>query len=124
MLLDQLASYGCSKLIGGMASDEVSAEKSAFNCTGGNKVLVSQLSVGGIGHTLTGGTGDSRCSSTVFFENSFSLGDRIQSEARNYRIGQDRAVVYYDLISSPIDRKVIKALQSKKDLVRALIDRS
>ena len=123
LLLDQLEAYGCARLVGGMSDCEVAEEKARFNCAGGAKVLVSQASVGGVGHTLLGGPGADRCSTTIYFENSFSLGDRLQSEARNHRSGQDKAVVYWDFVSSPVDAKVIKALQQKRDLVAALIDR-
>ncbi|CAK0769895.1 putative DEAD/DEAH box helicase [Gammaproteobacteria bacterium] len=122
LLLDQLKDYGCSRLVGGMSDDEVREEKERFNCEGGNRVLVSQASVGGVGHTLLGGPGVHRCSTTIYFENSFSLGDRLQSEARNHRAGQDRAVVYWDFAASDIDRKIIRALQKKKALVDALLD--
>ena len=122
MLLEVLRNYGCSKLVGGMTDEEVAFEKSAFNCSGGNKCLVAQLSVGSTGHTLLGGPGDNRCSTTVFFENDFNLGNRMQAEDRNHRIGQDKAVVYIDFVASSTDTKIILALQKKHDLVKAVID--
>lgn len=121
-LIDRMNKYGCSYLIGGMKEDEVAHQKATFNCAGGNRVLVTQLSVGGVGHTLLGAPGQDRCSTTVFYENDFSLGNRMQAEDRNHRHGQDRAVVYVDFVSSPIDEKVIKALQKKLDVVKRLID--
>jgi SNF2 family DNA or RNA helicase len=123
MLLDQLSDFGCSRLVGGMSDEEVSDEKSKFNCHGGNRIMVAQLSVGGIGHTLLGESGPDRCSTTAFFENDFSLRNRMQAEDRNHRGAQDRAVVYGDFVSSSIDRKVIHALQSKLNVVKRIIDR-
>jgi len=113
---------GCSKIVGGMTDDELSEEKSKFNCDGGNRWLVAQSSVGSTGHTLLGGIGDNRCSTTVFFENDFNWGNRAQSEDRNHRIGQDKAVVYIDFVASDIDRKIIHALQKKTALIRQVVD--
>lgn len=122
MLLQALAGYGCSRLVGGMKDTEITAEKSLFNCNGGNRVLVTQTSVGGTGHTFLGGDGEYKCSTSVYYENDFNLGNRMQSEDRNHRHGQDRGVVYVDFVSSPIDVKVIEALQKKQDIVERIVD--
>ena len=123
MLIEHLSEFGCSRLVGGMSDEEVSEEKSKFNCRGGNRIIVAQLSVGGIGHTLLGESGNDRCSTTAFFENDFSLRNRMQAEDRNHRGAQDRAVVYGDFVSSNIDKKVIAALQNKLSVVKRIIDR-
>lgn len=62
-----------------------------------------------------------RGSSVVYYSNSFSLEDRLQSEDRAHRIGQtggDRNHVLYTDFEAPntIDGKVIAALRSKKDV--------
>ncbi len=98
------------------------AQRDRFNNDPKCREIVCQLSVGSHGHTLLGGKNEDRCYTTIFFENSYSLEKRLQAEDRNHRIGQDRGVSYFDISASPIDRKVIKALQSKNDVVKSIID--
>jgi SNF2 family DNA or RNA helicase len=74
------------------------------------------------GLTLLGGPGADRCATTIFYENDFSLDARIQAEARNHRIGQDQPVVYVDLLTSDIDRVVVRALTKKQDVATSIID--
>lgn len=100
----------------------VEEQRERFNKDNKCRHIISQLSVGSHGHTLLGGPGDDRCATTVFFENSYSLEKRLQAEDRNHRIGQDRGVSYFDIAASPIDRKVIRALQNKQDVVKSIID--
>ena len=53
----------------------------------------------------------------IYYTNNFKLGERQQSEDRAHRIGQDKNVMYYDLIASnTIDQKIIKALTDKMEL--------
>lgn len=57
---------------------------------------------------------------TVYFSNSFSYGDRIQSESRTWRAGQNRRCVYYDVVMFPIDRLILENLRKKQDLSQQL----
>lgn len=57
---------------------------------------------------------------TIYFSNSFSYGDRIQSESRTWRAGQNRRCVYYDVIMFPIDRLILENLRKKQDLSQQL----
>lgn len=100
----------------------VEEQRDRFNKDKRCREIICQLSVGSHGHTLLGGPGDDRCATTIFFENSYSLEKRLQAEDRNHRIGQDRGVSYFDIAASPIDRKVIAALQRKQNVVAAIID--
>jgi SNF2 family DNA or RNA helicase len=53
----------------------------------------------------------------VYYSNTFSLEDRLQSEDRNHRIGQENAVLYVDLTSDlKVDRMLTDALYQKKSL--------
>lgn len=97
-------------------------QKARFNTDRKCRHIICQVSVGSMGHTLLGGPGVDRCSTTIFFENSYKLVDRKQAEDRNHRIGQDRGVNYFDIAASPIDRKVIKALQRKEEVVKVIVD--
>lgn len=73
--------------------------------------FVSNQATGGIGLTLTAAT------LSVYFSNTFSLEDRLQSEDRNHRIGQTNSVMYVDLISDlKVDQLIMGALLQKKSL--------
>lgn len=75
------------------------------------RFVVSNQSVGGMGLTMIAAT------LTVYYSNTFSLEERLQSEDRNHRMGQVNNVLYVDLVSDlRVDRLVIGALENKKDL--------
>jgi hypothetical protein len=75
------------------------------------RFFVTNQATGGKGLTLTAAT------LSVYYSNTFSLEDRLQSEDRNHRIGQFNAVTYVDLMSDlKVDRHVITALQQKKSV--------
>ena len=122
-LVEVLRDFNPAVMRGGMSRQEMDFEKIKFNERREHRVMIAQSSVGGMGHTLLGGSGRDRCSLTVFSENSFSLGDRMQAEDRNHRHGQDSAcVTYVDVISSRVEAKITQALQKKLnwiDMLRA-----
>jgi SNF2 family DNA or RNA helicase len=75
------------------------------------RFFVSNQATGGKGLTLTAAT------LSVYYSNTFSLEDRLQSEDRNHRIGQENEVLYIDLISDlKVDRLVATALENKQSL--------
>lgn len=79
--------------------------------TGTAKVFIGQVATAGIGITLTA------ISTCIYYDNSFSLEHRLQSEDRHHRIGQKRSVEYIDLVCrGTIDRKVLAALREKKNI--------
>jgi len=54
----------------------------------------------------------------------FSLGDYEQSLARVHRPGQDRTTFYTHIITTgTVDEKVHAALEKKKKIVEAILDR-
>lgn len=54
---------------------------------------------------------------SVYYENSFSLEKRLQSEDRIHRIGQDQSVQIVDIVAEDtIDEHVVESLQSKFDV--------
>lgn len=74
-------------------------------------VMVAQQQAGGTGVTWTA------AAYTLYFSNTFSLRERLQSEDRNHRIGQDQNVVYIDLVATgTVDEKIVRALASKKNI--------
>ena len=57
------------------------------------------------------------CHHTIYYSNTFSLDDRLQSEARTFRIGQTETCVYIDYVmKDTIDMKVYAALKQKKSV--------
>lgn len=58
----------------------------------------------------------------VYYSNSYDLEDRIQSEDRAHRIGQQRSVVYVDLmVPGTIDERIVDALRRKIDVAAAVM---
>ena len=77
----------------------------------GPRFFVSNPAMGGMGITLTAAT------YTYYYSNTFSLEDRLQSEDRNHRKGQNNKVTYLDVtMNHDIDRAMIRALRNKKEI--------
>ena len=75
------------------------------------RFFVTNQATGGKGLTLTAAT------LSVYYSNTFSLEDRLQSEDRNHRIGQENEVMYIDLISDlKVDHLIQNALANKLDV--------
>ena len=72
------------------------------------QVFVGNPAVGATGLTLTAGK------VVVYYSNSFKLIDRLQSEDRTHRIGQDESPLYIDLLAkNTIDEKIAENLRNK-----------
>lgn len=82
LLRDAFRDMNPAVLTGGMDAEEVAREKLRFNEDPDCRVFILQDQVGARGHTLLGGPGDDRCSTTLFYENSYSLETRSQAEDR------------------------------------------
>jgi len=84
---------------------------------GKTKVFIGQESTGGLGITLHAG------SVMVYYENTFSLEERKQSEDRIHRIGQTKSCNYIDLVyKKTIDEMLLKAIQEKQNVATYLVD--
>jgi hypothetical protein len=126
--VDQLleAFPGCAHALSKsrMTDDELERQKDRFNNDPSCRVFVAPLSVMQYGHTLVGNP-TNPCTSSLFYENTFSRRTRSQAEDRNHRWGavegRDAAILYCDLICSPVDAYVIRALKSKGDLAESLL---
>ena len=94
--------------------------KKKFNESPECRVIVAQEQAVKYGHTLMGSPSDP-CLYTIYFENTYSLDDRAQSEVRNQGSGQVAATTVVDFFSSPVERKVVRALQRKEDLSELLL---
>jgi len=54
----------------------------------------------------------------MFYESSFKYAERLQAEDRCHRIGQDKKVLYIDLVcSGSIDDRIKESLAQKRDAV-------
>ncbi len=72
------------------------------------KVFVGNPAAGATGLTLTA------AKTVIYYSNSFKLIDRLQSEDRAHRIGQDNPVLYIDLVAEDsVDEKVVESLRNK-----------
>jgi SNF2 family DNA or RNA helicase len=73
--------------------------------------LVANPAAAGTGYTLT------EAKTVFYYSNSFKLVDRLQSEDRAHRIGQENAVEYVDFVAAgTIDQYIVKALREKLDV--------
>jgi SNF2 family DNA or RNA helicase len=80
------------------------------------RFMVANPEVGGIGLTLT------HACTCVYWNNTFSLEDRLQSEARIWRISQEKPVLYVDLIAKgTLDEKILAALKDKVDVSKSTL---
>lgn len=99
---------------------DVEAEKARFNSDPECRVMLAQISASKYGHDLSGMQGD-RCTTMIFYENTFSLDDRIQIEMRNTTATQDWSNVYFDFVATPVEANAIKALEKKENIVTAVL---
>ena len=80
------------------------------------RIFLGQINTGGMGITLTAGT------IMVYFENTYSLEDRLQSEARAHRIGQRFNVTYIDLLyNHSMEEIVMTAIKNKQDIAHEVV---
>lgn len=84
------------------------------------RVMISNPRAGGIGINLTA------ASYAIYYSRSHSLGDRIQSEARNYRGGSEihNKITLIDLVAkNTIDELVMETLARKEEFSENILDR-
>jgi SNF2 family DNA or RNA helicase len=90
----------------------------AFNKDESVKVFIGHPRSLGIGINLIAGK------FMIFYSRSFSLGDDIQAEARNYRGGSEihDKITRYDIVAqNTIDALCVEALHDKKEISEAVI---
>lgn len=81
------------------------------------QVFVGQIATAGLGITLTA------ASTMVFYSLDYNMANFEQAKARIHRVGQRKNCTYiYLAAKGTVDEKVLKALQSKADLARMLVD--
>lgn len=96
------------------------AEIKKFELDPACRVMVSNPQAGGVGVNMVA------ASYSIYYSRSYSLGDRLQSEARNYRGGSERhpCITLIDLVApGTLDEIVWAALQRKEDFSNNILDR-
>jgi SNF2 family DNA or RNA helicase len=80
---------------------------------GDARFMVSNPSLGGMGQTWTAAT------VVIYYSNSFSYEDRMQSEDRAHRKGQEHPVTYIDIeVNHPYDRMILAAVKRKGGIAK------
>ena len=121
ILIKALVKWDPAWIKGGMKPDETEEQKHRFNNDPECKVILLQAEASRYGHTLIGSPSGGRCGTMIFYENSYSLDTRSQIEDRVHRRGQTgEYVLYIDFCGSPLDRRIIKALQQKTRMYDAI----
>jgi SNF2-related domain/Helicase conserved C-terminal domain len=106
-----LEPLGAVVQIHGEVAPEDRAKAVAAMQEGRARFLVGTAASGGVGITVTAAT------QVVYFSNSWSYVDRVQSEDRAHRAGQTRTVTVVDLVcAKTIDEDILAALGAKQDL--------
>lgn len=112
--LDRLGMTWCR--YDGACSEEESAQSREDFRSGKAQFFVSNPAKGGEGLTLN------EAKTQVFYNTGYKLGERLQAEARNDRIGQDSSIQVIDLLGMlqgdepTLDLGILRALQSKREL--------
>lgn len=84
------------------------------------RCLVCDALVAGEGLTLLG-TKEFPCYTVIYYTVDFSLGKRLQSEARVHRTGQEHPVTIYDLVGSgTIEAYTMQRLQEKREIAEEI----
>jgi SNF2 family DNA or RNA helicase len=114
MIYDALAKkYGASKVATyyGETESEMRQEIVEKFQAGEIKYFIGQPRTGGYGLTLT------NAKTVIYFNNTYDMEVRLQSEDRAHRIGQKDKVTYIDFVCpNTIDEKILKTLSNKKKL--------
>jgi len=122
MLLERLKDYNPTFIRGGMTSEAIEEQKDKFNNYKEHRVCIVQMDSAKYGHTLIGSEKAGWCHVAAFYENTFSLDTRSQTEDRIHRIGQKNTCQYIDFVLNPIDNQIVAALQRKQEVSAAIID--
>lgn len=112
---------------GGVPKEERGKQVSMFQNDPECQIFVGQVTTAGLGITLTAAT------YVVYYSNTYSLEDRLQSEDRCHRIGQTKSVTYIDILATlhsgkkTIDHDTLEIIKSKNtfanEVSRALVSR-
>ena len=112
---DALQDYNVVTYTGEDNSNE--KNQAVLDFQNGNADIFVGTSAAAKGLTLT------RASTMVYYSNNYSLENRLQSQDRIHRIGQDSKCTYIDLVvPNSIDEAILKRLEQKKELSDEVLD--
>lgn len=106
--------YNCRVMTGSQSDDLNQMAKWDFQNNEMVDVLIAQIQILSYGHTLCGPE-DRPCDSIIYYENDFSLINRMQSESRPEKMGRDIPISIYDMYASKMDRYILESLRKKED---------
>lgn len=110
--IDVALSGKCAIIYGGQTEKERQKQLASFGTD--KRFLISMLGVGSHGINLI------QANTVIFYENSFNYAQRIQAEDRCHRIGQEKDVLYVDLIcSDSIDTWIEESIDKKENLIQS-----
>jgi Mesyanzhinovviridae DNA helicase len=119
VMLSKHLGHSVAWIHGGMTPAEIDAEKWLFDRPH-SRIMLLQADAGKYGHTLVG-TPDDPCGTMLFFENTYSLDTRSQIEDRIHRMGAvAESCLYVDLSGSDLDQRIVRALQRKENMFKAV----
>lgn len=106
-----------SYITGEIKTEERSEMCSKFQNDNNIKLFIAQIQTAGIGITLTA------ADTAVFYSLDFNYANYSQAIARTHRIGQKNTCTYINLIATEtVDEKILKALESKQDIAKNIVD--
>lgn len=118
--VDQICSFMQKEQIsharydGTQSDDQCAAAEARFHA-GDAQWFVATQSKGGEGLTLT------EAKTCIYYSNTFKLIERLQSEDRAHRWGQDKSVQYVDLVArGTVDERLIDVLIGKREVADAI----
>ena len=106
-----------SYITGEIKTDDRGVMCDNFQNNNNVKLFIAQIQTAGLGITLTA------ADTAVFYSLDFNYANYSQAIARTHRIGQKNTCTYINLISTEtVDEKIIKALESKEDIAKNVVD--
>ena len=100
-----------------MSEQEIFDNKEKFQTDGNYKVFMATWQKGGTGITLTA------ANNVIFIDTPWTDADMLQSSDRVHRIGQEKPVIVYNLVTrDTIDERVLQLVTDKGAISRYIID--
>jgi len=113
-LITNLLGDRCVRYDGQTGEEERATAKRRFQ-SGDVQFFVGNPAAAGFGLTLTAAR------TVVYYNNDFRLVNRLQSEDRAHRIGQEHPVDYVDIVCpGTVDSHIVKALRNKVEIAAAV----
>lgn len=115
-MLEDNFDFNFVSLHGGTSQKSGKLEKK-FHNDDNTKVFISQIQTGAKGIDLT------PANTAIYYSNTFSLDNYLQSQDRLHREGQENKVTYIRLISeNTVDERIVKSLQENKKIAMEIMD--